>query len=100
MSATLNELRAQYEESLAIYERLALETFDSSNTEDYEDTVERLYNQGYSDALQLAITLLSKEEQNASFIEGARYVLAELADLYDGITETDIYADFMNKESN
>ena len=58
---TIAELRAQYEESIAIYERLTLETFDSSNEEDYEDTVERLYNQGYSDALQLAITLLTKE---------------------------------------
>ena len=57
----LNELRAKYEESLAIYEDLELETFVSTYVEDYADTVERLYNQGYSDALHLAITLLSKE---------------------------------------
>ena len=41
-----------------------------------------------------------KQVKDASFEEGARYVLAELADLYDGITETDIYADFMNEETN
>ena len=60
-AVTLAELNAQYEESLAIYERLTEDTFDSSNTEDYSDTVERLYNQGYSDGVMLAITLLNKE---------------------------------------
>jgi hypothetical protein len=35
-----------------------------------------------------------------SFQEGARYVLEYLSDLYDGIQETDIWADYMDEETN
>lgn len=33
-----------------------------------------------------------------SFQEGARYVLEYLADLYDGVEDTDVWADYMNDE--
>jgi nitrogen fixation/metabolism regulation signal transduction histidine kinase len=37
----------------------------------------------------------------SQFTEGIKYALAELASLYDGITETDLWAEYMNEgESN
>ena len=33
-----------------------------------------------------------------SFQEGARYVLEYLADLYEGVEDTDVWADYMNTE--
>ena len=45
--------------------------------------------------LKLADTI-----EGAAFQEGAKYVLAELAELYDGITDTDIWADYMSEENN
>lgn len=38
------------------------------------------------------------EETNAQFIEGAKYVLVELAALYSGLTDTDIWAEFFGKD--
>lgn len=38
------------------------------------------------------------EENNAQFIEGAKYVLMELAALYSGLTETDIWAEFFKED--
>lgn len=32
------------------------------------------------------------------FAEGVRYALSYLSDLYDGVEETDIWADFMSEE--
>jgi len=52
------QLKKSYDESIAIYEELELRTFNSDYSEDYEDTVERLYNQGYSDALLSALKAL------------------------------------------
>lgn len=95
----LEKIRAEYDKSYGIYERLERDTFDSSNTETYENTVERLYNQGYSDALLIVIKQLEKSE-GAAFQEGVTYALEYLSDLYDGIDETDIWADYMKEESN
>lgn len=33
-----------------------------------------------------------------SFQEGARYVLEYLSELYEGVEDTDIWADYMNTE--
>lgn len=60
MKETLEKIKAEYDKSYGIYERLERDTFDSSNTESYENTVERLYNQGYSDALLMVIKQLEK----------------------------------------
>jgi hypothetical protein len=38
--------------------------------------------------------------KGAAFQEGARYALEYLSDLYDGIKETDIWADYMKEENN
>ena len=51
MEELIEKLKVDYEKSLSIYEELELLTFNSDYSEDYEDTVKRLYNQGYSDAL-------------------------------------------------
>jgi hypothetical protein len=56
----ISKLEENYSRSLAIYESLELKTFDSDYSESMEDTVERLYQQGYSDALLMAIKLLEK----------------------------------------
>jgi hypothetical protein len=57
---SIEKIKAEYEKSYGIYERLERDTFDASNTESYENTVERLYNQGYSDALLMVIKQLEK----------------------------------------
>lgn len=99
MKELLEKLKQDYVKHYGIYERLERDTFDSSNTEDYEDTVTRLYEQGYSDALNMVIKQLENSE-GAAFQEGVIYALEYLSDLYDGITETDIWADYMKKENN
>lgn len=38
------------------------------------------------------------EGNSAQFIEGAKYVLVELAALYSGLTETDIWAEFFKED--
>ena len=60
LSKLMETLQEDYSRSLAIYEKLELLTFNDDYDEDYEDTVERLYQQGYSDALLIAIKLLEK----------------------------------------
>jgi hypothetical protein len=60
MKEIIEKLEVSYSRSLAIYEKLELLTFDSDYDEDYEDTVTRLYEQGFSDALLIAIKLLEE----------------------------------------
>jgi archaellum component FlaC len=60
LTQLMETLQENYSRSLAIYESLELKTFDSDYSESMEDTVERLYQQGYSDALLMAIKLLEK----------------------------------------
>lgn len=55
-----SKLQTPYEKSLNTYEALELLTFDSDYDEDYEDTVTRLYEQGFSDALLMVIKQLEK----------------------------------------
>ena len=62
MKELLEKIKAEYDKSYGIYERLELLTFNSDYDEDYEDTIERLYNQGYSDALLIVIKQLEKGE--------------------------------------
>jgi hypothetical protein len=59
---SIEKIKAEYEKSYCLYERLERDTFDSSNTESYENTVERLYRQGHSDALAGVIRLLENGE--------------------------------------
>jgi hypothetical protein len=61
-STLLEKVKAEYDKSYGIYERLERDTFDSSNEESYDDTVNRIYNQGYSDALLTVIKQLEKGE--------------------------------------
>jgi hypothetical protein len=58
----IEKIKAEYEKSYWLYERLERDTFDPSNTESYENTVERLYRQGHSDALAGVIRLLENGE--------------------------------------
>lgn len=58
MKEILEKLKQDYVKHYGIYERLERDTFDSSNTEQWEDTVNRIYEQGYSDALMSVIKLL------------------------------------------
>jgi hypothetical protein len=60
MKELILELVADYERSYWKFEKLERATFDSDYSEDYENTVERLYEQGYSDALAKVIRLLEK----------------------------------------
>lgn len=60
MKELIEKLKQDYAKSYGIYERLERDTFDGDNEEDYEDTVTRLYEQGYSDALAMVIQLLEK----------------------------------------
>lgn len=61
-SEIIEKIKAEYENSYWLYERLERDTFDSSNTESYENTVERLYRQGHSDALAMVLRLLENGE--------------------------------------
>jgi archaellum component FlaC len=61
LTQLMETLQEDYSRSLAIYESLDLLTFNSDYDENYEDTVTRLYEQGYSDALLIAIQLLEKD---------------------------------------
>jgi hypothetical protein len=56
----IEKLKVDYEKSLSIYESLEVLTFNSDYSEDYENTVKRLYNQGYSDAFLTVIKQLEK----------------------------------------
>ena len=56
-----SKLQIPYEKSLNTYEALELLTFDSDYDEDYDDTITRLYEQGFSDALLIAIKLIKGE---------------------------------------
>lgn len=37
---------------------------------------------------------------NSDFESGVRYALDYLSDLYEGITETDLWAEYMEEEGN
>ena len=61
--ATLNsKVEEDYQRSWWKWEKLERLTFASDYDEEYEDTLERKYQEGYSDALQMVKYLLAEEE--------------------------------------
>ena len=55
---TLEKLKADYWEAWHAWERLELPFFNKDYSEDYDDTIERLYLHGRYEALSEAIELL------------------------------------------
>lgn len=45
--------------------------------------------------MHLMTEAILKQYKRDAFEEGVRYALQELAELYDGVIETDIYAEFV-----
>ena len=60
MKELVNKLEESYKNSLDEFNELNSKFNDDNYDEDYENTVKRLYNEGYSDALNMAIELLEK----------------------------------------
>lgn len=89
--------REDYEEAQAKYD-------NSTYDEEYEDTLERKYNEGQADAFRTALDYFERAsgEYQRGFDEGEKEgginVLSYLSDLYEGVDETDIWADYMEEE--
>ena len=60
MKEIIEKINAEYERSYWTFEKLERATFDSDYDEDYEDTITRLYEQGYSEALAMVQRLLEE----------------------------------------
>lgn len=54
-------LKEAYNRSWWAWEKLERATFDDDYDEDFEDTITRKYEEGYSDALMMVIKLLEEE---------------------------------------
>jgi hypothetical protein len=70
---------------------------DENYSEEYEDTLDRKYNEGHSDALAMVLELLKSmgKPYQEGYNDGAEYALDYLSSLYEGIEETDVWAEFM-----
>ena len=88
MKELIEKLQQDYDKSYGIYERLERDTFDSSNDEDYEDTVTRLYEEGYSDAIAMVLKLI-KDSICVTCNKGADIVMhGHCGPCYYGYKET------------
>lgn len=58
MKEIVEKINAEYQRSYWAYEKLERATFDSDYKENFDDTVNRLYEQGYSEALAMVQRLL------------------------------------------
>jgi hypothetical protein len=58
----VEKVRAEYNRSWWAWEKLERATFASDYDEDYDDTITRKYEEGYSDALMMVIRLLEEGE--------------------------------------
>jgi hypothetical protein len=56
--AILEKIEAEYQRSWWAWEKLERATFDEDYEEDFEDTITRKYEEGYSDALAMVQRLL------------------------------------------
>ena len=52
-------------------------------------------NNSMSDAI---LKQVKKAAYDQGFIDGAKYAIEDLMDLFDGVEDTDIYADYFNDE--
>ena len=46
----------------------------------------------------LGLKQIKKAAYDEGFIDGAKYAIEYLMDLFDGVEDTDIYADYFNDE--
>lgn len=60
-----DRIEAEYQRSWWAWEKLERLTFSDDYDEDFEDTIERKYQEGYSDALAMVKRLLEEGESNA-----------------------------------
>lgn len=96
-----SESGAKFAELMAPYleEQEGGEPYD----EEFEDTLERKYQEGFSEAASLILDLLKKNlpeiEKNIQRQEGCD-VLSYLSDLFEGVEDTDIWGDYFGEESN
>lgn len=58
----LAKVEESYQRSWWAWEKLERLTFDSDYDEEFEDTITRKYEEGYSDALAMVKHLLAEEE--------------------------------------
>lgn len=58
----LAKVEESYQRSWWAWEKLERLTFDSDYDEEFEDTITRKYEEGYSDALAMVKYLLAEEE--------------------------------------
>lgn len=56
------KIEEEYNRSWWKWEKMERNTFDSANEEDFETTLERKYEEGYSEALAMVLRLLEEEE--------------------------------------
>jgi hypothetical protein len=61
MKEILEKVSTEYNRSWWIWEKLERATFDDDYDEDFEDTLTRKYEEGYSDALMMVMQLLKKK---------------------------------------
>lgn len=75
---------------------------DKTYDEEFEDTLQRKYDEGYADALfsvlrkfaEIDLAEIKKEIEKA---EG-QYVVEYFEGLYEGVEDTDIYSDYFDDE--
>lgn len=89
--------KKDYEEALAKYD-------DPTYDEEFENTLERKYNEGQADAFRTALDYFERAlgEYRRGFDEGenqgGRNVLDYLSEIFDELDETDIWAEYMDEE--
>jgi len=54
----IETINKHYQESLKIYEDYTSKSEESGSDEDFQDTLERKYEEGFSDALAMALRVL------------------------------------------
>lgn len=64
MNNLLEQLEQQYKESATLHSSLMAKFLEPNYEENFEDTITRTYEEGYSDALQYVIGLLLESEGN------------------------------------
>jgi hypothetical protein len=62
-ASIVEKLEEEYNRSWWAWEKLERHTFESDYQESFEDTLERKYQEGYSEAIAKTLKLLKEEER-------------------------------------
>jgi hypothetical protein len=99
----IQELTKRQEEAEKEWRDALSKYDDPTYGEEFEDTLQRKYDEGQADALKIALEILSSFDYAKAIYEAeqeeGRSVLNYLSDIFDGLDETDIWGDYFEQVS-